>query len=114
MDIKKHWFSGGSHTSQTIRLGRRYTRPGCRSCWPSSCDSTKPAWQMIWKRIRGDGKKVFCSSATKMEGTYDPETYSKNFDEGMGWVELENLGRSFSARFADPSRILPPKHLMDI
>ncbi|KAI4316164.1 hypothetical protein L6164_024170 [Bauhinia variegata] len=115
MDIKKHWFTGGSYTSQTIKLGRSYTRPRNRSYSPSSYDSTKPLWQMIWRKIRGDKRKVFSSSVTNtMEGTYDAETYSRNFDQGMGWMEPDNLSRSFSARYADPSRILPPKHLMDI
>ncbi|CAN0907018.1 hypothetical protein LINGRAHAP2_LOCUS24575 [Linum grandiflorum] len=46
---------------------------------------------------------VTCTSAT----AYDADDYSKNFDQGMGWDDSDDyLPRSFSARFADPSRIL--------
>ena len=50
------------------------------------------------------------SSSVRLQSSnnsYDPTTYSKNFDQGMGWEEPDNLSRSFSARFADPSRIFP-------
>ncbi|KAF2286930.1 hypothetical protein GH714_035619 [Hevea brasiliensis] len=42
----------------------------------------------------------------KPKWLYDADEYSQNFDEGTGWAEPDNLSRSFSARFADPSRIL--------
>ncbi|CAN0907019.1 hypothetical protein LINGRAHAP2_LOCUS24575 [Linum grandiflorum] len=54
---------------------------------------------------------VTCTSATLMQQhqqqAYDADDYSKNFDQGMGWDDSDDyLPRSFSARFADPSRIL--------
>ena len=79
---------------------------------PGGYGGSKPAWRALWRKIRGDKKKVFSSPVT-MEGIYDPDTYSQNFDQGAGWMEPDNLCRSFSARFADPSRILPPRHLLD-
>lgn len=111
MDMKKYyWFNLGSHhsTTQTISLGRSYsTKPHDRRHW--SHDGTKlPMFEMLWRKLRKHKKNT-----TTMEGVYDPETYSKNFDQGVGSMEPENLCRSFSARFADPSRILPPKHLLD-
>ena len=116
MDIKKkYWFTSGcKQTSQTIRLGLSYTQRGGQSYMPATTgyDSTRPVWQVLWRKIKRDKKKVFSSSIT-MEGIYDPETYSKNFDQGTGWLEPDNYFRSFSARFADPSRILSPKHLLD-
>lgn len=36
---------------------------------------------------------------------YDVYTYSQNFDQGFARDEPDNLSRSFSVRFADPSRI---------
>ncbi|XP_010514023.1 PREDICTED: uncharacterized protein LOC104790031 [Camelina sativa] len=46
------------------------------------------------------------SSSAKVVA-YDPYDYSLNFDQGPGWHdhdEPENLSRSFSYRFADPTR----------
>lgn len=71
---------------------------------------------MLWRKLKRDKKnkkKVFSSPDNSVDGgVYDQETYSMNFDHGTGWMEPDNLPRSFSARFADPSRILPPKHLL--
>ncbi|KAK8465537.1 hypothetical protein PHAVU_009G105000 [Phaseolus vulgaris] len=106
MDMKKYWFGSRTQRKQDIRLGRSYTKP--------HYDGTKTVWQMLWRKLKrsADKKRVF-SSPTTVEGVYDPQTYSMNFDQGMGWMEPDNLPRSFSARFADPSRIIPPKHLLD-
>ncbi|KAH1124735.1 hypothetical protein AAZX31_06G077400 [Glycine max] len=114
MDVKKYWFGSRSQRTQNIRLGRSYTKP-YRSYSPSSYDGTKTTvWKMLWRKLKrsSDHKKKVFSSHTTMEGVYDQETYSMNFDQGTGWMEPENLPRSFSARFAYPSRILPPKHLL--
>ncbi|KAK7351463.1 hypothetical protein VNO77_10948 [Canavalia gladiata] len=104
MDVKKYWLSSRSQRTQSIRLGRSFSR--------SIYDDTKTVWQKLWRKVRRSNKKKVFSCATTMEGVYDQETYSMNFDQGMGWMEPDNLPRSFSARFADPSRILPPKHLL--
>ncbi|XP_020216282.1 uncharacterized protein LOC109800017 [Cajanus cajan] len=113
MDVKKNCFGSRSQRTQNIRLGRSNTKPHYRSYSPSSYDGTKTVWQMLWRKLKiSDKKKVFDSPNT-MDGVYDQETYSMNFDQGTGWMEPDNLPRSFSARFADPSRILPPKHLLD-
>ncbi|XP_027356880.1 uncharacterized protein LOC113866197 [Abrus precatorius] len=115
MDVKKYWLSSRSQRTQNIQLGRSYTKSHNRSSSPytSSYDGTKTLWKMLWRKLKrsSDKKKVF-NSPTTMEGVYDPETYSMNFDQGTGWMEPDNLPRSFSARFADPSKILPPKHLL--
>lgn len=112
MDMKRYWFSSRNHeATQNIRFGRSYTRPH----YESYGGTKSTVWQMLWRKLRRDNKKkrVFSSPSTVVEGVYDPETYSMNFDQGTGWMEPDNLPRSFSARFADPSRILPPKHLLD-
>ena len=67
---------------------------------------------MLWRKLKRDKKKGFRSTPT-LEGIYDPESYSMNFDHGTGWMEPDNMPRSFSARYADPYRILPPRHLLD-
>ncbi|KAK7260739.1 hypothetical protein RIF29_27026 [Crotalaria pallida] len=105
MDIKKHWFSSRSSTIQSIRLGRSYTKPH----YLSSYDGPKPVWQMLWRKMKSDKKRKMLRSSSR----YDAESYSMNFDQGTGWMEPDNIPRSFSSRYADPSRILPPRHLLD-
>ncbi|BFG18617.1 hypothetical protein CerSpe_048910 [Prunus speciosa] len=84
--------------SQSIRLGQPYM--------PSNYN--KPdQWQRFWKKFKMDKKKksFSFSTVTPQAASYDPKTYSKNFDRGMGSMEPDNLSRCFSARFADPSMI---------
>ncbi|KAF0916088.1 hypothetical protein E2562_000697 [Oryza meyeriana var. granulata] len=67
----------------------------------------------LWRRILRENKKrillcatgcVPASAAARVP--YDAYSYAQNFDDGAAWVEPENLSRSFSARFAVPSRVL--------
>ena len=38
---------------------------------------------------------------------YDPYTYAQNFDQGLMWNdEPDSLARSFSMRFAAPTRLI--------
>ncbi|CAI9093477.1 OLC1v1028984C1 [Oldenlandia corymbosa var. corymbosa] len=73
----------------------------------------KPKWLKFWRKIRRKKKKSGgnkSSSATP----YDPESYMQNFDEGSGQMDgPDYLFRSFSARYADPSRSLRFKQFMD-
>jgi len=108
MDLKKQRFGSSNSTTQTIRLGRSYTKPH----YQSYHDGTKPVWQKVWKKLKRDKKKIFGSTPT-IEGIYDEESYSMNFDKGSGWMESDNLPRSFSSRYADPSRILTRRHLLN-
>ena len=82
---------------ETIKLGRSYSQRG-------KDDRSKPKWITFWKKFRRERKKIF-SSPVAFQASYDPDEYSQNFDQGTGWAEPDNLSRSFSARFADPSRI---------
>ncbi|KAE9587030.1 hypothetical protein Lalb_Chr23g0269371 [Lupinus albus] len=114
MDIKKYWLSSRSThqtTHNNIMFGRSYTRTHYRIYSPISYDGKKTVWQMLWRNLKSGKKKVF-SSYDSVDGVYDPETYSMNFDHGTGWMEPDNVLRSFSARFADPSRTLPPKQYL--
>ncbi|CAN1841686.1 hypothetical protein LINPERHAP1_LOCUS36567 [Linum perenne] len=87
--------------SETIHLGRSKSVHNYQSLWQSFCRKISRRKRMIFGA-------VFCTSAATapaaMQG-YDAEDYSKNFDQGIGWEEPDNLPRSFSARFADPSRM---------
>ncbi|RRT84321.1 hypothetical protein BHE74_00011220 [Ensete ventricosum] len=58
----------------------------------------------LWRRIVRGKRRVSISSPNPMRVSYDPYTYAQNFDEGSASVEPDNLWRSFSARFAAPSR----------
>ena len=61
-------------------------------------------WRMLWRRIKREKKKLF-NYPTPVHAPYDPYTYSQNFDQGLTWADPDNASRSFSARFAVPSRI---------
>ncbi|GAB4837370.1 hypothetical protein Ancab_002247 [Ancistrocladus abbreviatus] len=100
----KNW---SNSRSQSIRLGR--------SCSRREDVNPRPKWKMIWRIIKKETDKIFGSSThpTATPLSYDPDAYSRNFDEGCGLSEPEYLSRSFSARFADPSRIDRKNGLMD-
>jgi|UniRef100_A0A2N9H2U8 hypothetical protein len=104
MGIKK-WLNP---RSESIQLGRSYEQSNY-----NNKTQTQPVWHVFWKKIKRD-KKKFPSSHITMQANYDPETYSKNFDKGMGSLEPDNLSRSFSARFADPSSVLRMHSLLDL
>ncbi|RRT52645.1 hypothetical protein B296_00039205 [Ensete ventricosum] len=59
----------------------------------------------LWRRIMMEKRRIF-HPASPASMAYDPHTYAQNFDEGPAWAEPEDLSRSFSARFAVPSRVL--------
>ncbi|KAG2691775.1 hypothetical protein I3760_08G023100 [Carya illinoinensis] len=104
MGIKKWWNLDSETPHECIQLGR--------SCVESSKNSStqiQSRWKMFWKKNICE-KKKFPGRTTPVTlmhtATYDSKTYSKNFDQGTGWMDPDNLSRSFSARFADPSRVL--------
>lgn len=87
--------SGG----ENIQLGRSYSLRNYKDM--------NSRWRTLWRTIKGEKKKVFHSPIT----TYDPDEYSQNFDEGKASAEPDNLYRSFSVRYAKPSRFLQQKML---
>ncbi|KAK9269419.1 hypothetical protein L1049_001192 [Liquidambar formosana] len=98
MDIR-NWCSSGT---ETIQLGRR--------CYneieSTSPRSNKQMWKVLWRKLKKEKRKFFESSVHVQQVPYDAYTYSQNFDQGSVWDEPDNLSRSFSARFADPSRVV--------
>ncbi|RCV24971.1 hypothetical protein SEVIR_5G126700v4 [Setaria viridis] len=67
----------------------------------------------LWRRIMREKKRILLcttgcvpAAAPPHREPYDAYSYAQNFDDGAAWVEPENLSRSFSARFAVPSRVL--------
>ncbi|KAK7314488.1 hypothetical protein VNO77_33013 [Canavalia gladiata] len=77
---------------------------------PSSNGSSKMRWKMLWMKLKKEKKKLF-DSPSPLQVPYDPYTYSQNFDQGTAKYDPDNLSRSFSVRFADPStsRVLVKK-----
>ncbi|KAJ0030943.1 hypothetical protein Pint_12776 [Pistacia integerrima] len=92
----KMWRNSGGAVCETIHLGRSYSQHKYK-------EDSHSRWRSIWKKIKGEKKKVFHYPVT-LQAYYDPDEYSQNFDQGTGWAEPDNLHRSFSARYANPSR----------
>lgn len=67
-------------------------------------EESSPKWSLFCK-ITGKSKKQRSpsNSPIKQQMSYDPESYMHNFDEGLERVDPDNLYRSFSARYADPT-----------
>lgn len=85
--------------SKSLRGERRFERED---------KETLSRWLKFWRKLKGDRNKnkknSLNSSSVMTQQPYDPETYMKNFDDGESTMEPENVFRSFSARYADPSR----------
>lgn len=59
------------------------------------------------------GKKRPLTSSPHVHVPYDPYTYSLNFDQGSVLDNLDDISRSFSARFAGSSRSFEENSLID-
>ncbi|KAJ7962980.1 5-methyltetrahydropteroyltriglutamate--homocysteine methyltransferase [Quillaja saponaria] len=62
-----------------------------------------PSLRTLWRKLMNEKKRLFDSS-TPFHVPYNPSSYSRNFDDGS-WIDPDNVSRSFSARFAVPSRV---------
>ena len=92
-----------SSDRETIYLGRNQP-PGEKE--EAKATNNKWQWHKFWRKINREKKKIFSAPPVTLQASYDPDEYSQNFDHGTGWAEPDNLSRSFSARFADPSRLM--------
>ncbi|GMI94805.1 hypothetical protein HRI_003149800 [Hibiscus trionum] len=89
MDIR-NWCSSGC---KTVCSGRDY-----QAMSSPSETSRKLKLKLLWMKLKKEKMKRV---------PYDPHTYSQNFDHGFTWDEPDNLSRSFSMRFANPSSLQP-------
>ncbi|KAH7846585.1 hypothetical protein Vadar_015747 [Vaccinium darrowii] len=92
----KEWQKTGS---RSLRLGRSY----------AEADQESHFWLNLWRKIKRDkrsARKKKKSNSNSPVSLYDHDTYLQNFEEEPRWMEPDILCRSFSARFADPSRTL--------
>ncbi|XP_058004039.1 uncharacterized protein LOC131180692 [Hevea brasiliensis] len=111
MELSSWCNSGTATTNMDAYVNDRYD-PILSSVLESSTASKRPRWRLLWRKIMREKKKFFdCSCASnRMCFSYDPYTYSQNFDQGSTWSDPDNMSRSFSARFAVPSRIFEKTH----
>lgn len=67
------------------------------------------AWRVLWRRLLTGKRRMFSSGVGKVRMAYDPRGYAQNFEEpgaAAAWADEEEVRcRSFSARFAVPSRV---------
>lgn len=79
----------------------------------ASRPSARARLRGLWRRIMREKRRILLCTTGCVPGAapphrepYDAYSYAQNFDDGAAWVEPDNLSRSFSARFAVPSRVL--------
>lgn len=65
----------------------------------------------LWRKIKKEKRRFFRSSPI-FRVQYDPNSYLQNFDDGYS-TDPDNVSRSFSARFAAPSKIFEKIQVMD-
>ncbi|KAL6974383.1 hypothetical protein U1Q18_028565 [Sarracenia purpurea var. burkii] len=110
MDMK-NWCSSGS--TRSLRLGRRCpVLEAVNSPAAATRTRRRPVWKQLWRKLLKEKRKMTTtteSSSVRVRVPYDEHTYAQNFDEGLVWDEPDILSRSFSVRFADPSRIFCKK-----
>ncbi|XP_061359534.1 uncharacterized protein LOC133303621 [Gastrolobium bilobum] len=69
------------------------------------------SWKTLWRKIKKEKRRFFRSSPV-VHLQYDPWSYLQNFDDGYS-TDPDNVSRSFSARFAAPSKIFEKNEEMD-
>lgn len=115
MDIK-NWRR--SISTRSIRLGKSYydrqQQPPAMASENNNSKKMKSsaAWKVLWRKLLKEKKNMFPSSfggRVHVQSAYDYETYMQNFDEGQNSLieEADVMFRSFSMRFADPSKLFP-------
>nr|KYP54211.1 hypothetical protein KK1_000386 [Cajanus cajan] len=64
------------------------------------------SWKTLWRKIKRERRRFFSPSPVfhHFHVQYDPTSYLQNFDDGYS-TDPDNVSRSFSARFAAPSKI---------
>ncbi|XP_026451303.1 E3 ubiquitin-protein ligase UPL5-like [Papaver somniferum] len=70
--------------------------------------SSMPKWRVLLRRINKEKKRLFGSSTCSIRASYDPSSYSKNFDNGSSYCsdeEANSVSRLLTARFVDISRV---------
>lgn len=88
--------------------------PGAPYYYYSAAGAPRPSararLRALWRRVMREKKRILLCSTGCVPAPppprepYDAYSYAQNFDDGEAWVEPDDHSRSFSARFAVPSR----------
>ncbi|XP_006353455.1 uncharacterized protein [Solanum tuberosum] len=114
MDVKSLYRSF-SKRSRSVRLGRsdHDDIEGVKESISKSGGSKSSIWKVLWKKLSKEkkenkkGLRLECSRSVHVQiPRYDEYTYSQNFDNGFSLDEPDHLFKSFSVRYADPSKLL--------
>ncbi|XP_062088769.1 uncharacterized protein LOC133795332 [Humulus lupulus] len=125
MDIR-NWCSSGSK-KRTIRLGSCHKETAKSSSTTQALNPYKQIWKVLWMKFKKEKKKLSeslesCAAPQQRRLVpYDPHSYSQNFDISFAWDDIHHdddddgdslISRSFSFRFADPSKIFLEKAIV--
>ncbi|RAL37208.1 hypothetical protein DM860_004130 [Cuscuta australis] len=122
MEATNRWYRSFSTGGRSIQLGRHhYYAPGLEHGYDDRAARNGLArkgsiWRQIWRKFskektsKNEKKKKnvfeFSRSVHVQVPKYDEHSYSQNFDKGSSnWDEPDRLFKSFSVRYADPSRV---------
>ncbi|KAL8216583.1 hypothetical protein R6Q57_023420 [Mikania cordata] len=83
--------------SCSLQLGRNYSLK-------ESSFRSEPKWKSFWRKIMKNKKKINKKEMMCFVYSYNLKEYMQNFDDGFERGNDDVLCRSFSARFANPSR----------
>ncbi|KAK4727587.1 hypothetical protein R3W88_032504 [Solanum pinnatisectum] len=112
MDVK-NWYRSFSTRSTSVRLGKNYNHDdieGVKESFSKSGGSKSSIWKVLWKKLSKEKKELrleFSRSVHVRVPRYDEYTYSQNFDDGfINCDEPDCFVKSFSVRYADPSKLI--------
>ncbi|KAH7865995.1 hypothetical protein Vadar_014023 [Vaccinium darrowii] len=108
MDVGSWCNSGHRHAGWTRNFSETAEFDGFVPFHSLVAESKTPIWRLMWRKIKKEKRKILERSySTAVQLPYDIFTYAQNFDESsMSSSDSDDFSsRSFSARFAVPSRI---------
>uniref|UniRef100_A0A2N9G2K6 Uncharacterized protein n=1 Tax=Fagus sylvatica TaxID=28930 RepID=A0A2N9G2K6_FAGSY len=123
--------ASGRQETYSVHCQQETTREELKASWlemwgnSAALNNQRPCWSEeavsseLRERLDRWSTKNFKSSMNYVKNGYERVlsidimvTGSKNFDQGSMWTDPDNHCRSFSARFAVPSRILQKRELV--
>ncbi|MCD7459974.1 hypothetical protein HAX54_042467 [Datura stramonium] len=121
MDVK-NWYRSFSTRSTSVRLGRNYKNHDdddidqgvIKESFSKNRGSKSSIWNVLWKKLSKEKKEKkkglirfeLSRSVHVQVPRYDEFTYSQNFDDGFNLEEPDHFFKSFSVRYADPSKLI--------
>lgn len=110
MDVTGNWPRRSSST-RNIYLGRPYDYNELEK-FAAAKDNNSPGFKKqslkaLWRKLLKEKRKIL-EPRVQVKSPYDAQSYMQNFDDGQMLddepVQNDLLSRSFSMRFADPSK----------